>query len=292
MGINLEQSGGGGGALPSGTQNQVLATPNGSSGQAALRALVQSDMPSMLDLVASLPNAKIVNARNTFTTPGNAANCDIYTCPSGRRAIVGFPILVQNTGASASTFFPQVKISGSYQHLNTVSSSLGAASLGSVFVEGPYIMEAGEILSLSQTTSTIFTATALIIEFDNTAPLRSVKIAGTPANGDTVLYTPSGSKNGFICGNPFTGAVQSVGGWAVAAITSGSGTYTLNYWPSGTSASSSATRLTLSVAIIAGATAPTIPIVAIANGDSLAINYAISALIVTSYLFWINIIEF
>lgn len=36
--------------LPSGSANLVLATPNGSSGTASLRALVVADLPSPLDI--------------------------------------------------------------------------------------------------------------------------------------------------------------------------------------------------------------------------------------------------
>ena len=47
MGVILQQSGGGGSSTPSGTQNQVYATPNGSSGNASLRALVAADVPTL-----------------------------------------------------------------------------------------------------------------------------------------------------------------------------------------------------------------------------------------------------
>lgn len=77
MAINLEQSGGGGGGstLPSGTQNQVIATPSGSSGVAALRALVAADIPTIAESqVTNLVSDLAGKQASLGFTPENAAN--------------------------------------------------------------------------------------------------------------------------------------------------------------------------------------------------------------------------
>lgn len=43
-------SSGGGGSPPSGAENLVYATPNGSSGAASLRKLVVADLPNPIDV--------------------------------------------------------------------------------------------------------------------------------------------------------------------------------------------------------------------------------------------------
>lgn len=84
MGVILQQSGGGGGgALPSGTQNQVLATPNGSSGIAALRALVAADIPNIAESqVTNLTTDLAAKVPTTTTVNGHALSSNVVVSAS------------------------------------------------------------------------------------------------------------------------------------------------------------------------------------------------------------------
>jgi len=109
---------------------------------------------------------------------------------------MGFCVSVAATFA-ASTFVPQLNVSSTYYDLGGASASVAAGTGLSVTLTVPYIAEAGETISIKQTTSTVWFAVLQAIEFDNTSPLRSVKVLG-PSSGDNALYTPSGSKNGVL----------------------------------------------------------------------------------------------
>ncbi len=62
------------GPSPSGSANQVVATPNGSSGVSALRNLVQSDLPNNMSMFGNLPNVKLVPSYNIFMPSASGPN--------------------------------------------------------------------------------------------------------------------------------------------------------------------------------------------------------------------------
>lgn len=81
-GINYFQIGSGGGTLPSGSANQIVATPNGSSGTAGLRAMVPADEPTTTvhgpgSGATSGHNAVCANAGCTAIADGGAAPANL-----------------------------------------------------------------------------------------------------------------------------------------------------------------------------------------------------------------------
>src|SRR5690349_8175295 len=85
---------------PSGAANQVLATPNGASGQSALRSLVDGDVPATLTGTGSLKNKTLTGASmgnavslltktdnsTAITGNGSAQNVFSYTLPANTMA--------------------------------------------------------------------------------------------------------------------------------------------------------------------------------------------------------------
>ncbi len=141
---------------PSGSANQVVATPNGSSGVSALRKLVQSDMPNNMSMFGNLPNVKLVPSYNIFMPSASGPNFyPIYTVPSGRRALLSQVVhVVMGTNTPSAYGIEEanlmVNIGGTYYPLgDAYSTVVGAPLTGTTDVlaacaVGPYIAEAGE----------------------------------------------------------------------------------------------------------------------------------------------------
>lgn len=273
--------------------NQVLKQSSVGA-NISVAALVQSDIPSMLSLIGSLPNARVVSSYTAFTTPANGAQCDIYTVPSGKKAVL-FGMHVSNaTGGAASTFQPTVKISGVYQKLSaaagTITSTAAGAGQGGFLPGGVFIAEVGEIFSIVQATSTTFFVVATILEFDDSSPLRSIRLIA-PASGDNNFYTPSGSKNGLVTGN----TLLANGNTAPTAAfmfngTVGAITVKWNY-RRGAAAAGTSNLITGSASVSAGVTAQagSLNCITVANGDTLSAN--LSAANASGWL-WLNVLEF
>lgn len=151
--------------------------------------------------LARMPGVKLVGYESTSPVAATGYT-DIYTCPTGRRAVwcsLGF----YNDGSStADTLRPAVKISGTYVDLYTSTTSVAntfttctddaATSQRGI----GYIMEAGEIASVNRTAGTAnLTYYAAFIEFDASsgAFLKTVKKNSSWVNGDNTVYTvPAG----------------------------------------------------------------------------------------------------
>lgn len=133
--------------------NTVMAGPasGGASAAPTARALVQSDLPSMFDMYANLPNVKLVPVFSSFAGIGAF---DFYTVPAGRRAVLSNitfsnQFLNQPNSQGEQTFLPLLKVSGAYYVLGTVLGTGNNAGLTSVSATPPpYIAEAGEGFSL------------------------------------------------------------------------------------------------------------------------------------------------
>lgn len=293
------------GPTPSGLPNLVLATDaSGSSSDfAGLRSLVEADLPAgfMGSLSPYLPNVKLVSVYTAYSTTAAGQNFPLYTVPAGRRAILYGVAVAMASGSGGCAFNPMIEIGGNYYQLagsfegsSFVNPGAGAGVSGTM--PAMYIAEAGEIFNM-QSGSDItgnqagfFVCT--VIEFDNTSALKSVKSLGISGTGSVALYTPSGSKNGLLCGN-FPLGLGAAGGyvWGVCNQNALASCY-FSYLRTSATASVN-NRISVGATVTTVAAMGTLAMLTIANGDTLAWTPG-SAITSGSLLpwMWTNVIEF
>jgi hypothetical protein len=153
--------------------------------------------------MATLTGAKYVNAR--FTGLAAAGNVDVYTVPTGKRAAVLGRTLSAATGAG--TVYVRAKIGGTYYPLITTSTSLGLTTPASA-ADPLFVLEAGEVLNVISGTAGGVYGWFAVLEFDNTAPLKSARLTAF-STGDNTLYTVPGGKTAMPVDNLFTAAAGS-----------------------------------------------------------------------------------
>lgn len=120
---------------------------------------------------------------------------DIYTVPTGKRALIGQPV-AYNASAGTIAWFTEIKVSGTYYRLGPTTSSttlLGSATSNNAGI----ILEAGEIIAVNLATTAGLNVQFPVIEFDASASLKSVKVLG-PATGDNTLYTCPAGKSAVV----------------------------------------------------------------------------------------------
>lgn len=143
----------------------------------------------------------LINVKYPRANINNSAsgNNDVYTVPSGRRAIVLFSNYRSQSGSSA-TLVQNWKISGTYYTTTFSAITVSAGAVAADGSSGGFIMEAGESLSYNSTQTAINTFSQ-IVEFDNLSTLKTVKTIGA-TNGDQTVYTvPTGKKAILVSGN-------------------------------------------------------------------------------------------
>lgn len=305
MSVPLIQTGGGGSSLATpvslanggthadlsatGGANQILKQSSVGA-NISVAALVQSDIPNLVSMIGSFPNASVKSSYTAFTTPANGTQCDIYTVPAGKRALL-LGVVISNAAAGAtSTFQPTVKISGVYQKLMVSFSVAAGVGTGATFTGGVFIAEAGDVFSLLQATSTTFFVVATILEFDNTAPIKTVRLV-SPISGDQDFYTPAGGKNGLIIGNTLlsSGNANLFSAYmynnTIAAIST-----KWNY-RRGAAGASTSNFVSGSASVSAGvaAQAASLQFITVANGDTLSVNLTATN---PGGMIFLNVLEF
>lgn len=146
--------------------------------------------------VASMPFGKLfgtsLKSIRNFGNSGGAGDIDVYTAPAGKRAFV-ISTQVNNTSGGTITWHYETKIGGTYYRILGQPSSSIAAQTGAFSVNQIYCIEAGETFSINVSGAN-FGYLLNIMEFDNTSPLKTVKItSATMVNGDNSFYTvPAG----------------------------------------------------------------------------------------------------
>lgn len=159
-------------------------------------AYVPINKLSLLGLVDS-PNTKIVTLSGNGIASGTV---DIYTVPTGRRAIAtatgGY-----NPTAGTITIIPKAKIGGTYYQFTTATSATTLTQY-SVSFNGFFVFEAGESFSVT-TSAANLNLWARITEFDATTSLYSPRLL-TMTTGANVLYTVPTGKSALITGGNYS----------------------------------------------------------------------------------------
>ena len=164
-----------------------------------------------LDSLIALPGAKAINC-GAYGIGAGGPNF-VYTVPTGKRAAVGYAHGFSNSGA-AGTCSQIIRVSSTNYTINT-NISYSASNLA-FLNQSMIILEAGEQYgyTLTGANPNCFTQ---VIEFDNTAPLRTYKNLAL-TSGDNTLYTVPAGKTAYpIKGRMGFSAAFNVG--AVQLIT-------------------------------------------------------------------------
>lgn len=142
-----------------------------------------------------LPNMKYAVAKTNVATAGNN---DIYTVPAGKRAAC-FNTFFYNASAGTVGLSPTFKVSGTYYNRGGPGNSSSAGTSGNMLLSS-IILEAGETLSYWASTTGAINTWSSVVEFDNTAIVKSVKTLNM-ATGDVLLYTCPAGKTAFVLDN-------------------------------------------------------------------------------------------
>lgn len=152
----------------------------------------------------NLLNAKYLMATSSAFTAN--VSQDIYTVPTGRRAILLSYAGFNNSGAQVQ-YQAQLKTGGSYYNIAGTStlSNLGQAANG----QTPLVLEPGDsFAAISSTTVSAAPLYVNLIEYDSATPLRRITVVNALA-GNGTFYTPATGISGSVLGNTIvTGSSQ------------------------------------------------------------------------------------
>lgn len=210
-----------------------------------------------------LPNmtATVIHAENV-----GAGDIDLFTVPAGKKAMVSCSAF--NNAGTTTTWFGQVKNSGTYYHLSTVVSTATLVnSNGGSF--NAYVYEAGETISIntSQAGLNVFAAVFL---FDASAPIKTAKLFSF-SSGDNTVYTCPAGKVAYSLGyNNFFNGV-SAPNMTIINQTGGAITYTWNSVKSGNTPVNG-NRIGVTASIANNGSGSIVSNYALAAGDFISVN--------------------
>lgn len=196
---------------------------NAVSWGAGTRRIVLIDLPSKskgLNAVICgvvLPNAKFVRLEGSNLAIGTT---DLYTVPSGKRALIASTLTAYNSSAGSITAFPKVKIGATYYREG--GSSTLASNTGTV-LNGGIVLEPTDKFSIDCATTAGLNVIGHVIEYDAHCPVYSPRLL-TLGTGITTIYTcPTGKTaivlpQGLIPG-PGTGVMNLTADGAGHSIT-------------------------------------------------------------------------
>ena len=192
----------------------------------------------------------------------SAGDTDLYTVPTGKRALVPSIILKNNSGVGNITWFPEVKISGTYFRLGTNQTTTNTS-----VTQGAhgYIAEAGEVVAINTTTNNGAAVSCQIVEFDNTVSVYASKILSLVL-GDNTVYTVPASKTAILLSS---GLIPATGG-TFRYVNSSGGVRTI-IWkltPNGGAATAVTASSTVNDAVSSSVTG----LMTIGAGDSIQLN--------------------
>ena len=211
-----------------------------------------------------LKNAKFVRV---FGASLNTGNNDLYTCPASRKAVLlNTSTRCHNASAGNLGHKIAIKSSGTYYPIST----WGNLSVGQYTITSPahtFCMEAGEGLSVITDTNNGYTAGFVVIEFDDDAPIRTVRV-NSLANGDNTIYTCPADKTATGISTAWREAVPTIG---VSNYSGASRSYVFYTVPTGLAADAT-TQTYASTAISNVSASNFICSTNLEEGDSIVLN--------------------
>ncbi len=135
--------------------------------------------------------------KRVFGSNLSTGDTDLYTVPTGRRAFIG-NLQFHNPSAGTIGFYMEIKVSGTYYRISSVSSANAGLSNNNFNAGGIYL-EAGESLSINTTTTAGLNASIAVVEMDATSPVKSAKLTGA-STGHNTLYTCPAGKSAYVTG--------------------------------------------------------------------------------------------
>lgn len=219
----------------------------------------------------NLPNMTFPAGMYSTTTTGDL---DLYTVPANRRALIYSCQTLCSVFNSSSIVTPELKNSGTYYALAVPRTYAALSTTGPQnTLISALILEAGETFSVNVNVANTYTHVLGMVEFDNTANIRSVKTFNV-GSGDTLIYTcPAGKTAMSIDSNC---AIGSGGFWVTQQNTT-SFTYYASIVPNGQVLS--ATYRAINNFTITGSLSPVgsgitafPPYVSLAAGDTIYLN--------------------
>lgn len=166
-------------------------------GGAEFRTVLASTPRNLVLFGISLPSGVF---KRSVTSALAIGDTDLYTCPTGKRAFVMGPVFYNNSAGSI-TWFPEIKVAGSYYRLANNSTTGTGGTTFTVILGNGFILEAGEILAINCATTAGGVIHFPIIEFDASASLKTAKVlGGSLINGDNTIYTCPAGKSALPLG--------------------------------------------------------------------------------------------
>lgn len=129
----------------------------------------------------------------------NTGDTDLYTVPSGRRALTMASYRVFNPSAGSILPYIEMKVGGVYYRLGA-QPTVGSGGANAVSPVASMVLEAGESLSINTTTTNGLEISGNVIEIDATSPITRALVTSF-TNGDNTLYTVPTGKRAFLLGS-------------------------------------------------------------------------------------------
>ena len=227
-----------------------------------------------------LKNAKFVRV---FGAGLNTGNNDLYTCPASRKAVLlNTSTRCHNASAGLLGHKIAIKSSGTYYPIST----WGNLSVGQYTITSPahtFCMEAGEGLSVITDANNGYTAGFVVVEFDDDAPIRTVRV-NSLANGDNTIYTCPADKTATGASTAWRETAPTIG---VSNYSGASRNYVFYTVPTGLAAD--ATTQTYASTVISNVSASNFNCSTnLEEGDSIVLNTSDGT---AGQFAWITVVE-
>jgi len=230
---------------------------------------------------ASLPNAKFINV---FGSNLGAGDNDLYTVPANKRGLLQMVVSYNHSGG-ALTWFVEMKVSGVYYRLTSLVSP--GDQIFSQTGNAVIVLNAGETFSVNVSGGTGLNVWAQVIEFDDSAIIKTARLTSF-VNGDNTLYTvPVGKTASFF--NTAGGAATYTTPSVSYGNFTGGAAITIKSFAVPNGGSSSVNNQTYPATSVSNGSAFFGPAdICLGPGDSMVLNSTSNA---AGQIAWINVLE-
>lgn len=212
----------------------LVGTPAWASGQTfpSVSAAVfyrNGGILSFGGIPAALQNLKYVPLVGANLALGNT---DLYTVPTGRKALIPSIARVYNPSAGSITYFAQIKVGGTYYRANSSTTALATLTAGSSFLAQGIILNAGESVAINCATTAGLNLRGYVLEFDAAdTRMMCARILALASGDNTLLTVPAGA--GVLLATIGINLVNLGGAVMIVNDSGGSLNYYINVVPSG-----------------------------------------------------------